>query len=261
MDWFKKVISAVEQSYSGGYPLHLADPDRSSIKILDFATFQNLSSEDLQAIFKKQHIVVHGYPCLPTEFNEKAMSYLAPSSKHITIHGKSNMCSFHRYSLIKPDLSVLPQSEDGDERHVVGVTGDLLKSHRSPHGKILNALDFPLPHRGIYPPETLATHSVAYHETLDDPYCSRSNLLPLSDLSWGLAATAHCFHYFHIDADGFGTHVASKTGTKYWVVAKPKPGKSFAATDMFINGDYAIDEMNTELFDVEAVVLTPGTCL
>lgn len=155
----------------------------------------------------------------------------------------------------------MPESDDGDERHVIGLTGDLLKSHRSPNGKILNALDFPLPNRGIRPPETIATDTLAYHETLDDPYCGRSTLPPLSDLSWGLAATSHCFHYWHIDTDGFSTSIVSQTGDKYWVVARPKAGRSFASTDIYTNGNYAIDEVNAELWDIEAILLTPGTCL
>lgn len=82
------MIAAVEKSYSGGYPLHLADPDKSTIKILDYATFNSLSAEKMQGIFAKSHIVVTDYPHRPAKFDEEAMGYLANSSKPITIQGK-----------------------------------------------------------------------------------------------------------------------------------------------------------------------------
>lgn len=158
-------------------------------------------------------------------------------------------------------MSILPKSDKGDERHTIGLTSDLLKSHRSPNGKILNALDFPMPTRGIRPPETIATDILAFTETLDDPFCKRSSSFPDADMYWGLAATNHSFHFFHIDADGFGTFIAPQTGSKYWVLARPKAGKSFATTDIFANSSFAIDEMNEDLWDVEAVLLGPGDCL
>lgn len=158
-------------------------------------------------------------------------------------------------------MSVLPRSHEGDERHVIGVTGDLLKSHRSPNGKILNALDFPMPTRGIRPPETIATDILAFNETLDDPYCKRTAGFPVSDMYWGLAATNHSFHFFHIDTDGLATAVRPQNGAKYWIVAQPKAGRSFAATDIYVDGKYAIDEMNMDLWEVEAILLTAGTCL
>lgn len=159
------------------------------------------------------------------------------------------------------DMSVLPRSHEGDERHVIGMTGDLLKSHRSRNGKILNALDFPMPTRGVRPPETIATDILAFNKTLDDPYCKRTTAFPVSDMYWALAATDHSFHFFHIDTDGLGTLIAPKTGKKHWILARPKAGRSFAQTDIYVDGKYAIDEMNMDIWDVEAILLTPGMCL
>lgn len=116
-------------------------------------------------------------------------------------------------------MSIPPRTHEGDERHTIGVTGDLLRSHRSPTGKKLNALDLPMPIRGLHPPETIATNALAYSETLDDPYCKRSAEFPSSDMYWGLAGTANTFHWFHIDADGFATYIAPQTGAKYWLLA------------------------------------------
>lgn len=188
------------------------------------------------------------------------MEYLVPPSKPITIHGELTLCSFH-LSLTKSDMSILPKSSSGDERHTIGVTDDLLRSHRSSNGKILNALDLPMLIRGTRPPKTLATDVLAFISTVDDPYCKRSVGFPSSDMYWGLAATSNSFHYFHIDTDGVSTHLAPQTGSKYWVMARPKPGRSFAETDIYVDSNYAIDETNVDLWDIEAILLTPGTCL
>lgn len=228
---------------------------------MDHKTYLNLSPKEMHEIFKKQHIVVNDFPCKQTEFDEKAMAVLANPFKPITIHGKSIMFSFHLYLLTKSDLSVLPRSHDGDERHVIGVTGDLLRSHRSKKGKILNALDFPMPTRGPHPLESIATDILAFNETLDDPNCRRTDRFPLSDLYWGLIALAHAFHYFHIDADGFATFIAPQTGAKFWLFARLKAGRSFSETGLYVGGTYAIDQMNLDMWDVEAILLTPGTCL
>lgn len=83
------MIAAVEKSYSGGYPRHIADPDNSSIRILDYATFNSLSAEAMHDIFAKYHIVVKDYPYPPAGFDENGMDYLAHPSKPITIQGKS----------------------------------------------------------------------------------------------------------------------------------------------------------------------------
>lgn len=160
-------------------------------------------------------------------------------------------------------MSIRPNAGGGDEQHTIGLTGHLLESHRSPQGKILNALDFPMSMPEWQPPNSIASHRRAWHCTLDDPQCKRTDLYPTSDLHWALAATRNAFHYTHIDTDGFATWILPQSGSKYWVVARPKAGagRIFSATDIYIGSDFAIDKINTDLWDVEGILLTPGTCL
>lgn len=87
MDWYQKVIAGVQKSYYKGLPLHIARPQESIIRIIDFATFKNLLPEEMQTIFKTQHIVVTDYPCTPATFDESAMAFMVNPSKPITIHG------------------------------------------------------------------------------------------------------------------------------------------------------------------------------
>lgn len=228
---------------------------------MDYTTFMGLrrNPEEMQRIFKDHHIVVRNWPCPPTEFDEEAMEAITSPSKPITIHGMFHQQLLLAAILMKPDLSILPQSHDGDERHTIGVTGDLLKSHRSPSGKILNALDFPMPTRGDYRPlESLATDILAFNQTLDDPHCKRTKEFPAADWYWALVALLHAFHYVHIDADGLATFIAPQTGLKFWMVGRSKPGKSFSATDIYVGGKYAIDQINEEIYDTEGVLLRVG---
>lgn len=146
---------------------------------------------------------------------------------------------------------------------MIGTTAHLLKSHRSNTGKILNALDFPMPIRGLRPPETIATDRLAFNVTFDDPQCMRKGPFPDPDMYWALMALKHARHLFHIDADGLATFIDPQTGAKYWLVARLKPGilGTFSKTELYVNGGYEIDSINLDLWDVEAVLLTPGSRL
>lgn len=266
MDWYHKIIAGVQKSYYKGLPLHIAKPQESIIRIIDFATFKKLSPEETQMIFKTQHIVVTDYPYTPATFDESAMAFMVNPSKPITIHGMTQVFIPHSktaYFHFGLDLSVEPRSGDGNERHVIGVTADLLESHRSKNGKILNALDFPMPMRGLRPPESIATDRVAFMDTFDDPQCARRDPFPEPDMYWGLAATRHAFHMFHIDTDGFGTTLQPQTGEKYWVLARAKANEigTFSRTNLYVGSSFEIDEANLNLWDLEAVLLTPRTCL
>jgi len=87
-----------------------------------------------------------------------------------------------------------------------------------------------------------------------------------------LAATTGALHWWHIDSDGFGTYIDVKTGLKWWIVAKPKKTISFqgsshydfsefASTDLFTQSEYEVEAPSTSIWDLEAVLLSPGTRL
>jgi hypothetical protein len=145
------------------------------------------------------------------------------------------------------------------------MTEDLIKSHESPRGKILNALDFPLP-LNPHPHLFVASELYAWVETQDNIGCEQE--YPTASSRWGLAATAGAFSKWHIDCDGFATYVQTKVGAKWWVVIGPpvgQPACSFAAwRAMFVIHD---EDNNTnpfarlkELgFRIEAICLIPGT--
>ena len=88
---------------------------------------------------------------------------------------------------------------------------------------------------------------------------------PLAYFWWGLAATTSALSWWHIDSEGFGTYIDTKAGLKWWIVAwrkgKEHEFESFSEADIFFNRGYELDEPNLDKWDMEAVVLHPGTQL
>ena len=127
-------------------------------------------------------------------------------------------------------------------------------------GKILNALQFPMPEEGLGH-HRCSTDSVAWRATKGRSGSSEYESPPLADIRWGLAATKGAVHWWHIDSDGFATYIDVVAGYKWWIVAKEKDtGLSLGHTSIF-SADYQLEEPNNGLWDVEAILLEPGTRL
>lgn len=157
------------------------------------------------------------------------------------------------------DLSV-PVEDNYNVRHTSGTLMDMYQASISPMGKSLNSLDFPM-QCAEHPPQSFATDVKAWIWTLNNS--NKSNQYPSTSTRWGLAATAGTYHKWHIDTDGFGTHLDCKTGSKVWFIAKPKNMGSFSnfADRSLFQADYTMERPNTHLWDIEAVFLLPGTRL
>lgn len=125
--------------------------------------------------------------------------------------------------------------------------------------KIVNALDFPMafaPH----PPTAFASDVAAFIGTLDLPFCGRNISFPAMSCRWGLAATSGAFHLWHTDCNGFSTYIDTQVGYKWWVIARPKQPSDFSGTSLFTQ-EFELNEANGELWDLEAVLLVPGSRL
>jgi hypothetical protein len=143
-------------------------------------------------------------------------------------------------------------------RHQKGTLNDMLTCHRE-KTKILNALDFPMlsaPH----PPTSIASDLEVFHSTVDLPMCARTVLFPVTSTRWGLAATSGAHHLWHIDCNGFCTYIDTQTGQKWWIVARPKNSSDFSCTGLFTD-QFRIDAANLNKWDLEAVLLLPGSRL
>jgi hypothetical protein len=86
---------------------------------------------------------------------------------------------------------------------------------------------------------------------------------PTTANRWGLAATAGALHRFHVDCNGLGTSVEVKTGTTWWIVARPK---DLSCLDDLLDINKLVaftaeDVSIPEGWMLEAILLEPGTQL
>ena len=145
---------------------------------------------------------------------------------------------------------------DGSERTRTGRVADILEASQSPDSKILNGLSFKNPLAGIertsFSSDAHALGSVCYQEG----WTKRG--VPLDHLRWSLAATKDAFHVWHIDSDGYGTFVEVVAGSKWWIVACPKSNLDI---DIFNSTSCFIDDASEDQFEIEAILLLPGSQL
>jgi hypothetical protein len=130
----------------------------------------------------------------------------------------------------------------------------------------------------------LASHEAAWQLCRGRPGFVR--LPPFSDqLIWGTAASKHAASWPHIDDEGFATVCTPQVGSKYWVLGRQRRqvstatpvdnafgdmgsvnafGLKFAENDSVDKEDDRVwqpGSSNTEIFDYEGVLLTPGSVL
>ena len=111
-------------------------------------------------------------------------------------------CNSPRYLHLKylPLLSVdysFKVNLAGTLCHQIGTALDLLTSHASGgHGKILNALDFPMPclPPENFPPPALASNVAAFQTTAGMQHCPSKDGFPFTSMRCGLAATEGSYH-------------------------------------------------------------------
>ena len=148
------------------------------------------------------------------------------------------------------DLSI----PDGLYRTRVGTVADILKASQSEDSKILNGLSFKDPWAGIqrssFSSDAHALCTVYNQEGWTKKAPS------IDHLRWNLAATKDSFHGWHIDSDGYGTFVNVISGSKWWIVARPKNRHNI---DAFNNTLAFLDGLSPDDIETEAILLQPGS--
>jgi len=138
---------------------------------------------------------------------------------------------------------------------------DLL--HHKSAGNALNALDLPL-EGSIQVPLALSSDLRAWKHTRGAKLCKRSNRYPGHDMRWALVSTSGTYSPWHLDCEGLCTVVEMKCGSKWWVIASPRPGETtqdfLMRIDTFMR-NFDPFEPNSEKWGCEAILLTPGTTL
>ncbi|KAJ3720685.1 hypothetical protein C8R42DRAFT_722376 [Lentinula raphanica] len=135
--------------------------------------------------------------------------------------------------------------------HTLGTLKDV-KEAALTGKKVVNCLEIPLPSSWVRPPEGICTKEQADAAGLERVY--------KTGLSWGLFATSHAVHQFHVDCEGHGTWVMPHTGSKYWIVAVPEKESDFASTEMFGKA-FEVDGRNGQQWGLYGFILEPGDML
>ena len=84
---FKTIHRAVTAGYQDGQPLWMGCPQESVFCILSKQEFESKSGDEIQAIFRRKHIVIYDQFQPTIAFDEKGLKTLGDLHKSVTIHG------------------------------------------------------------------------------------------------------------------------------------------------------------------------------
>lgn len=154
-------------------------------------------------------------------------------------------------------------STNQNDRLKKGTLLQILDSSRKPNGegKILNALEFPMS-LGDCIVGDLSTDFYAMKETFVE--VERNAAYPASAFIFGLCGLEGAETKWHLDPEGAPTVIDPMTGEKWWIVYRAKGSQNpwqFAHISQFYSSHFDLDKPISEMWDIEAVLLTPGTRL
>ncbi|KAF9049143.1 hypothetical protein BJ165DRAFT_1464582 [Panaeolus papilionaceus] len=243
-EWHK----VVEQNYvvkdDIPQPRWLAEPTTSAFAILDYSDLHDLPRVHRILRESKQNIVVKNVPGKRRAFNLAALQEVQRVDHTVDIHDHSVQCR--------------PTSLG--KRLRSGTLEQVLQCATMENGKILNALDLPMPTATLE--ETcFTTDLVSWRLTMGELNCPRGEEYPTSKFRWALVTTKGGLHWVHLDNDGFATFIHVRTGAKWWIIATPKKGHEDAAEFAHLEKDYDASLPRPDLWDYEAVLLTENTML
>ncbi|CAA7258846.1 unnamed protein product [Cyclocybe aegerita] len=247
-DWnvMKTLEAHLESTYVGRKPKFLSASQGSRIKILDYEESQRISEAKLQTLLRDNlAVIVKGCPTPPCEFDEKGFRSLQQPLQNVTTI---------------QDQSV-KLTDNQNERLFQGTIQQLLDESRKPNGKVLNALECPFSEPGdLQMSQPFASDMVAWYATVGLPGAGKDTPIPVNHLRWGLCSLENAYTPFHIDAEGLCTLVQVMSGAKLWIIAVPKR-PVMLTIGVFFREHFSFKALNLDDWDVEAVLLHPGTRL
>jgi hypothetical protein len=258
----KGFFNRIEAGFVDGKPRHIADPGTSNFYIISFLDFQHMSTFQIQDRLRHTNVVITGCPHPNTKYDQAGLRALTPSNRKISIQGTTFTNDRRITDPLYVDHSI-PSTGGLMPVTVTGHSNDLLEN-ATPHGKILNALDFPMWKETQWDRSRYATDMVAWDYLHGSPHCGTATVpYPTGHVRWGLAGTAHAVSMFHIDSDGFATFLQVMDGKKVWAVYRQSPTLPLSNTNVFLRPEFfQLDRIPSKApFGMEAVVLRPGDVL
>lgn len=87
MQTFTRLVTAANNPAYGGKPLHVVDPSRSSLRVMSKAEFECSPISEIQAIFRKQHILVTDDSFRACKFDRRMLERIVPAKQSISVNG------------------------------------------------------------------------------------------------------------------------------------------------------------------------------
>jgi hypothetical protein len=129
------------------------------------------------------------------------------------------------------------------------------------NGKVLDALPFPMINMGIQN-DAFASDVASWNKTLGEPICKHEASMPVGDIRWSHCATCGAFHTFRINGHGLGMFIDVLHGSKWCIFPSIIHGpNTFAGITSFFEENFELDIEAATMYDLEAVMLIPGTRL
>lgn len=248
-----------------GMPRYLQEGFMSSVEIIPYATYQKLSTAEVQSKLHLHHLVITDMPqeLGPIEFDEAGLQELTHLESTIPFQGmiQSSIISIADVRALPPDQSILVEDGDLTVQLCFGTLEHILAMARDPNGAIVNGLSFPLPLSAIKR-DKVGSDVEAWRLTEGLPFCTQKVVFPTGEVRWALVSTAGARHWPHVDSDGLCTYVDVVSGMKFWILFRPhldNESEPSAHVDLFLN-DFE-PSVAVKTWDAELVVLAPGTRL
>ena len=80
---------AIQDAYKDGLPLHLADEEKSAMKVLTETEFEKKTVEEIQELLRRKHILITDIRRPALDFDSIGLSTLGPLSMVTDIQGMS----------------------------------------------------------------------------------------------------------------------------------------------------------------------------
>lgn len=138
---------------------------------------------------------------------------------------------------------------------------DLLESALAHNGNILSTRQVPSPLINTPGQIMWASDQRAWLDTIDHAYCKRNVSPPLSHLRWAVASTRDLLSEWRVGSEGSFTYVDVMVGSLWVVVAEPKHGDKDGFASTRIYGQGSSMAANTDIWDMQGVVMSAGTRL
>ena len=189
------VMKAVVGQYSGGLPLHIADPTRSAFRILSKAEFDEMSDRDVIDGLRKQHFLITGASDPAFRFDRDGMRTVCHNLKTVVeLQGGLTQCiriECHSNYLSSLDLSIPTGGRlDGSAQLTWGTPQDLIDESWNTKGKILNALELPLEFSPLTPIPKFSSDLKSWFATQRFKTNNTDTLYPTGHLRWALTSLA-----------------------------------------------------------------------